>query len=53
MPPTDLQNYLCPYVTFDLLTPKVDHFMPYPMDHLRQLPSKSVSKYHVYKFVNG
>jgi len=44
-----------PHMTliFDLLTPKVDHFMPLPMDHLWQLASKSVylfSQYRLYKF---
>ena len=39
--------------TFDLLTPKVDLFMPCPVDHLCQFASKSVhsySKYCVHKF---
>jgi len=42
-------------LTFDLLTPKVDCFMPLPADNLCQLASKSVhlfSKHCVHKFNN-
>jgi len=41
---------------FDLLTLKVDRFVPLPLDRLCQLASKSVnlfSKYRVHEFANG
>ena len=46
MSPTGLQIYLWPHVTqtFDILAPKVDHFMPLPsVDRFCQLASKIVS----------
>jgi len=48
MPPTGLQIYIRPHVTlnFDLLTPKVDRFMPLPIvDHVCQLASKLVHSF--------
>ena len=44
-------------LTFDLLTPKIDRFMPLPcpVDRLYQFTSKSVhsySKYRLHKFGN-
>jgi len=43
MPPSGLHIYLWPRMTltFDLMTSKVDRFMPMPHDHLCQLASKS------------
>jgi len=58
MPPPGLQIYLRPLVTltFDLLTTKVDRFIPFPVDHLCQFAANSVDlflKYRVHKFGNG
>ena len=58
MPPLSLQIYLSLYValTFDLLNPKFERFMPLPIDYLCQIASKSVhsfSKYRVHKIPNG
>jgi len=57
MLPPDLQIYFRPPLplTFDLMTPEADRFMPLPGDHLRQLALKlvlSLSKYRVYKFAD-
>ena len=56
MPQPWLHIYLCPHVTltFDLLTPKVDRFMPQPRGTLVPIASTLVlSKFCVHKFGNG